>query len=58
MSDRELKDILKKLEAFKKEAKTSPDKVKNMLVAAGILDKNGNVTKEYKAAYYTQPILV
>ncbi len=50
MSDRELKDILKKLEAFKKEAKTSPDKVKNMLVAAGILDKNGNVTKEYKAA--------
>jgi hypothetical protein len=50
MSNGEMNDILKKLKAFKKEAKGSPDKVRAMLIAAGILDKNGNITKEYKAA--------
>jgi hypothetical protein len=48
MSNSEKKELLKELKQYKKEVTASKKASREFLVNLGVVDKDGNKTKEYK----------
>ena len=48
MTDKEFEEYLLRMEAYKEEILSNPDKIKEFLIRAGILTKSGKVRKRYK----------
>jgi len=48
MTDKEVDRLIKEMRAYTKELFKDKEKSKDFLVRAGIITKNGNLTKPYK----------
>lgn len=48
MKDKEIKDLVKKLEKYRKELSMSEEKSRKFLVQTGIITEKGNLRKPYR----------
>jgi ABC-type transport system substrate-binding protein len=48
MSEEKIQEIIERIEKKTQEIKDNPEKIDQYLMAAGIVDKNGNTKRPYK----------